>query len=94
MEETIDERFYRFHLRNPQVYKELLRLARQAKRRGLKRIGIRMIWEVMRWNLSLSTDSDEEFRLNDHFTSRYVRLIILRNPSLRDMFELREIRTQ
>lgn len=87
------EKFEEFHAANPQVYEELVRLCRQGKEAGLKKIGIRMLWEVARWNMLMSTKRNSPFKLNDHYHSRYSRLIILMEPDLADMFELRKLHT-
>jgi hypothetical protein len=89
---TIAARFERFHEANPRVYEHLVRLAYQAKSTGRKRIGIRVLWERLRWWSWFETDGKEPFRLNDKFTSRYVRLLIEREPELAPLFETRELR--
>jgi len=87
-----DERFAEFHRNNPQVFAELRRLAREARQTG-RRVGIRCLWEVMRWNLAVRTDRPaHDFKLNDHYHSRYARLLN-EEPDLRGMFELRELRS-
>lgn len=91
---SIDSRFAEFNQQNPQVYWELVRLAREWKKAGKTKIGIRMLWEVMRWNLSLQTKSEDDFKLNDHFTSRYVRLIMTHEKDLAGMFEIRTLRAE
>jgi cytochrome b len=92
-ERSHQARFEAFHRANPKVYRELLRLARRAKARGHKRIGVRMLWEVMRWNLTIAVDrSADDFRLNDHYHSRFARMLA-REPDLVGCFELRELKT-
>jgi len=92
--DSFERRFFEFHNENPGVYKELVRLARQAKKAGARRIGVRMLWEVMRWNLTVATyDPNSDFKLNNNYHSRYVRLIVQRNPDLSGMFELRVLRS-
>lgn len=89
-----DEKFAEFHAANPQVYAELVRLARVAVSRGRVRIGVRMLWEVTRWNLTIQTnDPNSNFKLNDHLHSRYARLIMKNEEDLKDVFELRELST-
>ena len=91
--ENLDAAFMDFHARNPVVYATLVRLARYAKGRGLRRIGIRMLYERMRWEITVETDTPnaaEPFKLNDHHTARYARLIMLREADLADLFEIRE----
>ena len=86
-------RFEEFRRNNPEVLAELRRLCLQAKGLGVKKIGIRMVWEVMRWNLTVQTVRPaNDFKLNDHFHSRYARLLN-EEPELRGMFELRELRS-
>jgi hypothetical protein len=86
-------RFAAFHAENPQVYSELLRLAREARALGAQRIGIKMLWEVMRWNLTVRIQrADGEFKLNNNYHSRYARML-QREPDLAGCFELRELKT-
>jgi len=90
---SFDERFAEFHEQNPLVYQELLRLARQAKDIGIRKLGIRMLWEVMRWNFLIRTARpDGDFKLNDHYHSRYARMLN-EEPDLKGSFELRELKT-
>jgi hypothetical protein len=89
--DTIQDRFWKYHREYPQVYRELVKYALEAKRAG-RRVGIRMIWERMRWYFYVEKPEDDEFKLNDHFTSRYARLIEEQEPELKGFFELRELR--
>lgn len=82
-------RFWRFHEAHPEVYAELLALARQARARGRHRIGIRMLWERMRWTFTVERDRAELYKLNDHYTAFYARLL-LEEPGLEGLFETRE----
>ena len=93
-DESIEHRFIVFHRSNPRVYAILCRLARQAMAHGKKRIGIRLLWERMRWELWIETRSDDEFKFNDHYHSRYVRLMIEQEPDLANLFELRRLRAR
>lgn len=90
-EQTIEARFWAFHAQHPDVYAEIVRRAHLAQARGL-RVGIRTIWEAMRWDYTIERGA-EAYKLNDHFTSRYARLIIDQEPDLSGFFELREIRS-
>jgi lipopolysaccharide/colanic/teichoic acid biosynthesis glycosyltransferase len=89
--ETIQQRFWAFHEAHPEVYAELVRLAREARDQRLdRRYGIRTLWEVMRWNLRM--EWNDAHKLNDHYTSRYARMIAEREPDLAGMFETRSLR--
>ena len=90
---AIEERFLKFHTENPDVYTQLVALARQAKAKGAKKIGIKMLWEVLRWNRFMAS-SDGKFKLNNSYHSRYARLIITSEPEFQGFFELRELSTE
>ena len=90
---TIQERFERFHEANPWVYEELVLLARELVEVGHRKLGINMLWEVVRWKVYRATsDPSSSFKLNDHYPSRYARLISEQEPDLRGFFELRKLR--
>lgn len=89
--QTLEERFWAFHQANPHVADALEELALDLVRRGRKRIGVGMLFEVLRWS-SMRTEGDE-YRLNNSYRSRYARLLTDRHPDLCDAFELRELRT-
>lgn len=90
--ETLEAAFLRFHGENPQVYAELVKLCRQARRQGHTKIGMKMLWEVMRWNLWLAVKTDDDFKLNNNHTSRYARLIMRTEPDLASIFDLRVLK--
>lgn len=89
------ERFEAFHAANPHVFEGLKELALKAAGKGYRKLGIRMIWEVLRWNRMMQTrDPNGDFKLNDHYHSRYARLLMEREPLLDGLFHLRELKTQ
>jgi len=91
---SIQQRFDEFHQANPHVYAELVKLARRAKARGEQKVGIELLFAVCRWRRMMATsDSSSGFKLNDHYTSRYSRLIMAQERDLDGFFETREIRT-
>ena len=58
-------------------------------------LGIRTLWEVLRWRLTVEVEhAPDDFRLNDHLTSRYARLVMEQEPDLVGVFELRELRSR
>lgn len=88
---TIAERFADFHARNPQVYAHLVSLARELVALGHERIGIKMLWERLRWSYAERTTGDD-YRLNNDFTALYARLIMAQETDLSGIFELRDRR--
>jgi hypothetical protein len=93
--QSIQERFEAFHKANPWVYQALVTLARDLVSRGRNKLGIGMLWEVLRWQYFMQTvDPSSDFKLNDHYRSRYVRLISANVPELRGRFETRSLRSE
>ncbi len=89
---TIQERFEDFNARHPEVYLYLEQQCLTLHSAGWRHFGIRCIWERMRWHFRVEQDIRDDFKLNDHYTSRYARKLIAHHPELKDLFELREIR--
>lgn len=88
---TREERFYRFHAANPEVYAELVRRATMIISRGHVRLGIALLWESMRYDVLVSTTRErDDFKLNNDVKAFYSRLIMIREPHLADVFEIRE----
>ena len=89
----LEEKFMKFHQMNPEVYETLVELAYQAKQTGKQKIGIKMLWEVMRWQRFLATKDDGKFKLNNNYPSRYARLIMEQEEELKDIFDVRKLRS-
>ena len=89
--ETIQEKFESFHQAHPEVYTALVRYCREMTERGFRHGGIRMVWGRARWYLTVETDESKEFKMNDHYHSRYARLIMEREQDLAGFFELRRL---
>ena len=89
---TIQQQFESFHTRHPEVLRQIMGMAYDLQRRGHTRIGIGMLFEVLRWQHMTAADPAEAFRLNNNYRSRYVRLICDLDADLGDLFEQRELR--
>lgn len=91
---SIEHSFAEFHRANPWVCEALTKLALDLHARGRKRIGMKMLFEVLRWQHALATiDEHSVFVLNNSLTSRYARLIMEQNPELAGIFETRKLTT-
>lgn len=88
---TIQERFEAFHAANPWVLTSLIALAESAKAHGESRIGVKALFERLRWAHARATMGDP-WRLNNSYSSRYARLIIAERGDLAEMFETRALR--
>lgn len=89
---SIQDSFLRFHEANPWVYVALCRLARDLLERGQTKIGIGMLWEVLRWQHARATqDAKSTFKLNNNLRSRYVRLLMDQEKDLAGVFDVRAL---
>lgn len=88
----IEEAFWKWHAQNPQVYSELVSLARRLRDRGHRKVGIGMLFEVLRWRHAMRTTGDADgFKLNNNYRALYARLIMEQEDDLAGMFELRAL---
>jgi hypothetical protein len=88
--QTIKERFQQFHAENPHVYKVLVEIVREAKRRGIDKWSIKGAFEVARYERKFST-TDDQFKLRNDFTPHYARLIMEQEPDLDSIFATKEL---
>jgi len=72
---TIEERFAQFHSANPHVYAALRELAIAEAERGARRISPKLLFEQLRAGSLATAQSDDPYRLNNIYTSRYARLL-------------------
>lgn len=91
--ETLEERFHRFHKRNPHVYRAIVRVARQLKDAGWKSASIAMVFERLRWLYGIRTRGDN-YCLNNSYRAFYSRLVMDLEPDLDGFFQTRHQPTQ
>ncbi len=85
------EVLYREHRsKYPAVYRRLVVMAREAKAQGWKRIGVRLLWERLRWEYGPNARDRYGFSMNDWLTRFYARDLMAENEDLRGLFETRE----
>jgi hypothetical protein len=89
---TRREKFEAFHEANPHVYENLEELAFKLVNRGVKRFGISLLYENLRWHFLMTTAGDS-FKLNNSYRSHYARLLIENHPEWADRLEIRELRS-
>jgi hypothetical protein len=88
-------RFRAFHKANPNVYKLFRRFARQARDSGRTRWSARDIVHRIRWFVNIETvDAHSDFKINDHYSPYYARLLVKKNPSFAGFFEMRELKAK
>ncbi len=89
---SIEEAFDEFHSKNPKVYKLFCDQCFRAISKNRTKLSSKQILGHIRWEISLETDSDDGFKINDAFTSHYPRLFIKEFPQHQEIFNFRELR--
>jgi len=92
-EDPLVRKFKAFHEANPHIYQELRRLALKMRGTGRKRYGIKSLFEVLRWHRALAS-TDDDFKLNNNYTSFYARVLMEQEPELAGFFNLRKSRSE
>ena len=91
--EATAEKFTKFHSDNPQVLESLVSKARTLKGMGHRRAGMKMLFELLRWDYLMTTETNEPFKLNNNYTAYYARLIENNCPDLKDFFAKRKAKS-
>ena len=86
--QDIAEGFHDFHAANPHVYLRLVEMTRNLVARKRHRIGMKMLFEVLRWEHYMKTEG-EAFKLNNNYTAFYSRLIESQHPEYLGVFTKR-----
>jgi hydrogenase maturation factor len=91
----IEKAFIEFDTQNPEVYKQLVRLARQWRAAGKAKLGIKTLFEKLRWEWHVAglTESDG-YKLNNNFTALYARKIMKNEVDLDGLFEIRTLASE
>ena len=89
----IAERFQIFHRDNPHIYQRIVDIAFEMRQRGVKKMGIALIFERLRWLHFIEVNNtDGGFKLSNDYRAEFARLIMQQEPGLEDFFEIRELR--
>lgn len=88
---SIQERFEVFHAANPWIARALEALVADWLKRGRRKVGMKALVEIVRWQYGRSTEAPE-FRINNTYVSRYARLLIDLHPEWDEVIQTRELR--
>jgi hypothetical protein len=87
----IEAAFNRFHAEHPEVYDELVRMARRLRAQGWERFGIKTLYEVVRYRSMLGNVVGKGPKLNNNYTAYYARKIMEQEADLADVFKTRRL---
>ncbi|WP_372407383.1 hypothetical protein [Streptomyces luteireticuli] len=85
-------RFDAFHSDHPWVLDALEGLAAEWVASGRGRIGVKALFEQLRWD-GLAEAGERPFRLDNSFTSHYARILRELHPEWADLIEVRRLRS-
>lgn len=90
---TTEERFASFHEQNPHVYRCLRAMAFDDLRHIATRRPrtIKGLYESLRQEYKDAGAAPGKYLLDNRYTSRYARLLMLHEPALRGQFRTREL---
>jgi len=91
---SLNERFKAWCEANPQLVARFDQLALDEVRRGHKRVGAKMLLEVIRFYYRRDHAVGDTWSVNNSYSSRLARRAAERYPELRDAFETRALRTR
>ncbi len=89
MTDQIAIKFEEFHKEHPWVYEKLKLLAFELRNAGVKHYGIGGLFEILRYQASLTSKDEEGFKLNNNYRALYARMLAKNEPALRDFFSFR-----
>lgn len=78
------EAFKAYHFANQHIYRLCLQYAREAKRRGKSKYSVWGIINRVRWDVTIETNTDDEFKISNDYIALYARLLVWNHP---DEFE-------
>lgn len=88
---TLQDRFDDWIKDNPHILRLFLQYANEAREAGAQHYGIKAIAERVRWHVRIQSRNDE-FKINNNWSSRLARLLVERDPRLKDFFEFRKLK--
>lgn len=89
---SIQQRFEQFDANNKWVFRALEHLVEDWLARGNTRVGIKQMFEVIRWQYGRATTGDQGFVCNNDFTSRYARRLLEVHPEWAEAIQTRQLR--
>jgi len=87
---TIAQRFAAFHASNPHVYRLLREMTLSDAERGVRRISPKLLVERLRAAGLTTAAADDEYRINNIYTSHYARLLAA-EPGLAGRIPMRKL---
>lgn len=81
-------KFLKYHHANPHVYKAFCQLAKQWKDKGKSKCSAALLGNVLRWQCSLETQSDD-FKISNDWLPIYARILAFKDITYLDFFDFK-----
>ena len=94
IKDQIQRDFETFHNDNPHVFSLLVKFTAAVRATGRKHYSINAVFERIRWHTDIETVHGEhlvDFKLNNNFRSRYVRLLEEEHPYFHGFYHKRQL---
>lgn len=90
MSVTLAEKFAEYDNANPGIYYLFKRFAKELIAAGRNKLSASLIIERIRWEVSISTKSDDVFKVSNNHTAFYARKFMSDFPQYGEIFRTRE----
>lgn len=87
--DQIKARFITFHQGNPWVWEYFLKYTFEVVTAGFQHFSVDMIWQRLRWYVSMETTPRKAVKLNDHYRAYYARMFEAKFPQHAGFFRNR-----
>ena len=92
MENSLTARFEKFHTDNPKVYELFKKFTFMAIRKGHNRLSAWMIANRIRWETSIETFSDDDYKISNDYIALYSRKFMEEFPQYNGFFRTKPMR--
>ena len=87
-----EEYFREFHANNPHIYKLIETIALLEIAKGRKKYGMKQVFEIIRWDMNVTTEDADGYKLKNAMAPYYTRHFEKMNPHLAGFFTKAPIR--
>lgn len=90
MSKTLAEKFAEYDAANPGIYFLFKRFANELIAVGRTKLSASLIIERIRWEVNISTKSEDIFKVSNNHTAFYARKFMANFPEYEGIFHTRE----
>lgn len=84
------EKFQKYHQENPKIYEEFKNITNRAVIKGFKHFSAEAIFNIIRWEMSITAKDYDGFKINNNYKAFYSRMFMKEYPKYDGFFRLRK----